>query len=85
MILQFVSATVLFELKNFSPYIQIRLQENMYSIFLEDLLRIVPKEQIHAISFENYINNTAVEIERLHRFLGLRKCCRNLIEMPLPN
>ena len=50
---------------------QLRIQESLYSVLLEDWLRVIPRDQIVFIRFEDYAQNITRELKRVHQHLGL--------------
>ncbi|XP_046585351.1 carbohydrate sulfotransferase 15-like [Haliotis rubra] len=43
----------------------------IYHAFLEDWLKVFPRDQVHVIRFEDYVANTRGEMEKLFDFLSL--------------
>ncbi|KAK7483704.1 hypothetical protein BaRGS_00025025, partial [Batillaria attramentaria] len=50
---------------------QLRIAENMYSVLLEDWLRVFPRHQILFIRFEDYAKNITAELAKVFTFLDL--------------
>ncbi|KAL8595211.1 hypothetical protein ACOMHN_043364 [Nucella lapillus] len=47
--------------------------ENLYPVLLEDWLRVVPRDQIIFLRFEDYKQDTAAHLQRVFDFLGMDK------------
>ena len=52
---------------------KLRIQESIYPVILEDWLRVIPREQILFIRFEDFASNMTQDLMRVHQFLGLRE------------
>ena len=52
---------------------QARLRIGMYHIFIEDWWRVYPKDQILILKFEDYKRNSKDSLNRVFKFLELRK------------
>lgn len=50
---------------------KISLHEGMYSIYMEDWMRIFPPEQLKVIRFEDYVKDIVPTLESIYTFLGL--------------
>ncbi|XP_025108548.1 carbohydrate sulfotransferase 15-like isoform X2 [Pomacea canaliculata] len=51
----------------------VRLVGGMYSIFLEDWLRIFPRSHIYVMRYEDYATDMLTEINKIYAFLHLAK------------
>ena len=53
--------------------LQPRMRIGLYSEFLEDWLRVVPKEQILVLRLEDYSKNRTLALQRLFSHIGVCK------------
>ncbi|XP_076436597.1 carbohydrate sulfotransferase 15-like [Babylonia areolata] len=51
--------------------VKLSLHEGMYSVYMEDWIRIFPPEQFLVLRYEDYINNTVPTLQRIYSFLGI--------------
>ena len=49
------------------------IHEGLYSVFLEDWLRIFPKEQVYVVRMEDYAPNIPGELAKIYDFMELGK------------
>ncbi|KAK7094717.1 carbohydrate sulfotransferase 15-like [Littorina saxatilis] len=57
--------------KTLADSVKLSLHEGMYSIYMEDWVRIFPPEQFMVIRFEDYVANTVPTLEKMYDFLGI--------------
>ena len=48
----------------------------IYAVFVNDWLKVFPREQFHFIRFENYKRNKTQEVDRVLKFLDTGKSVR---------
>ncbi|XP_033758724.1 carbohydrate sulfotransferase 15-like [Pecten maximus] len=49
-----------------------RLQNGLYAVFIEEYMKLFPREQFHILRLEEYSKNKTGEMKKIFRFLNLR-------------
>ncbi|XP_076455667.1 carbohydrate sulfotransferase 15-like [Babylonia areolata] len=50
---------------------ELRIQENVYPVLMEDWLRVVPRDQFLFLRFEDYREDMGTQLRKVYSFLGL--------------
>ena len=53
--------------------LQLTIRGGLYSIYIEDWLKIFHRDQLHFVHYESYVANRTEEIGKVIDFLGLGK------------
>lgn len=67
-------------LLSFLCFSQTRVSEGLYSVFLEDWLRIFPRKQMLILRYEDYARDMETELMKVFDFLGTGKSSQNLTD-----
>ena len=53
--------------------LQVPLTMGLYSVYVEEWLRVFPRKQLYFLKFEEFIHNRQKYLQQIFRFLGLGK------------
>ena len=61
------------ERTNKSPFLQVTIRGGLYIQYVEDWLQVFPREQLHFVHYESYVQNRSEELSHVVQFTGLGK------------